>query len=159
MLLGLGAEAQFIDVVDNLAQVVAALNLVLDLTEYLPNLVFDGVRAARLLLEAVQVGKELPADEVPEVVAGAGLVVIEFAVLALGCGPAFPSVGLVEDGGVFLAFQRGFASLVLLKIVEVLEEEQPRSLLRVVEFGRAARLFPEHVVDVFEDLFEHVRTC
>jgi hypothetical protein len=60
VLLGLGAEAQFVDMVDDLAQVVAALNLVLDLAENLPNLVFDGVRAARLLLEAVQVGKELP---------------------------------------------------------------------------------------------------
>ena len=39
--------------------VVAALNLVLDLTEYLANLVLDGVRSARLLLEAVQVGEEL----------------------------------------------------------------------------------------------------
>jgi hypothetical protein len=46
------------------------LNLVLDLAEYLPNLVFDGVRAARLLLETVQIGKELPVYKVAEVVAG-----------------------------------------------------------------------------------------
>ena len=60
VLLGLRAEVQFVNVVDDLAQVVATLNLVLDLAENLPNFVFDGVRAGRLLLEAVQVGKELP---------------------------------------------------------------------------------------------------
>ena len=57
VLLGLRTEAQFVDVVDDLAQVVAAGNLVLDLPEYLPDLVFDGVRPACLLLEAVEVGE------------------------------------------------------------------------------------------------------
>ena len=57
VLLGLRAEAQFVDVVDDLAQVVAALNLVLNLAEDFADLVFDGVRPGRLLLEAVQVGE------------------------------------------------------------------------------------------------------
>ena len=99
VLLGLRAEAQFVDVVDDLAQVVAALDLVLDLAEDFADLVFDGVRPAGLLLEAVQVGEELLVDEVAQVVAGQGLVVVELAVLALGRGPAFPAVGLVEDVG------------------------------------------------------------
>jgi hypothetical protein len=43
VLLGLRAEAQLVDMVDDLAQVVAALNLVFDLAEDLPDLVFDGV--------------------------------------------------------------------------------------------------------------------
>ena len=59
VLLGLRAEAQLVDVVDDLAQVVAALDLVFDLAEDLADLVFDRVRPAGLLLEAVQVGKEL----------------------------------------------------------------------------------------------------
>src|SRR5271157_3611893 len=155
--LGLGAEVQLVDLVDNLAQVVAALNLVLDLAEYLPNLVFDSVRAARLLLEAVQVGKELPVHEVAEVVAGQGLVVVEFAVLALGRGPAFPAIGLVEDVGVFLAVQRGFGALVLLKVVEVFQEQQPGGLLGVIELSSAASFFPRDVINVFEGLFEHMR--
>ena len=107
VLLGLRAEAQLVDVVDDLAQVVAALDLVLDLAEDLADLVFDGVRPAGLLLEAVQVGEELLVDEVAEVVAGQRLVVVELAVLALGRGPAFPAVGLVEDEGVLLPLQRG----------------------------------------------------
>ena len=59
MLFGLRTEPQFVDVVDDLAEVVAALNLVLDLAEDLTDLVLDGVRPAGLLLEAVQVGEEL----------------------------------------------------------------------------------------------------
>jgi hypothetical protein len=89
-------------VVDDLAHVVAALDLVLDLSEDFSDLVFDGVRAAGLLFEPVQVRKELVVDEVAEVVAGQRLVVIERAVLALWRGPAFPAVRLVEDVAVLL---------------------------------------------------------
>ena len=107
VLFGLRAEPQFVDVVDDLAQVVAAVDLVFDLAEDFPDLVFDGVRPAGLLLEAVQVGEELLVDEVAQVVAGHRLVVVELAVLALGRGPAFPAIRLVEDVGVFLPLQRG----------------------------------------------------
>ena len=155
VLLGLRAEAQFVDVVDDLAQVVAALDLVLDLAEDLADLVFDGVRPGGLLLEAVQVGEELAVDEVAQVVAGQGLVVVDLAVLVLRRGPAFPAVRLVEDEGVFLPLQRGFVGLVLLQPVEVFQEQQPGGLLGVVELGGAAGLFPEDVVDVLEGLFKH----
>ena len=69
VLLGLRAEAQFVDVVDDLAQVVAAVNLVLDLAEDLADLVLDGVRPAGLLLEPMQIRKQLLIDEVAQVVA------------------------------------------------------------------------------------------
>jgi hypothetical protein len=57
-------------VIDDLAEIVAARNLVSDLSENLPDLVFDGVRPAGLLRESVQVGKKLLVDEVPEIVTG-----------------------------------------------------------------------------------------
>ena len=47
MLLGLRSEAQFVNVINNFTQVVAALNLVLYLTENFPDLVLDRVRATR----------------------------------------------------------------------------------------------------------------
>ena len=75
VLLGLRAEAQLVDLVDDLAHVVAALDLVLDLAEDLADLVLDRVRPGGLLLEAVQVGKQLAVDEVAQVVAGQGDVV------------------------------------------------------------------------------------
>ena len=59
VLFDLRAEAQFVDVVDDVAQGVAAADLVLDLAEDLADLVLDGVRPARALLEAVQIGEEL----------------------------------------------------------------------------------------------------
>ena len=155
VLLGLRAEAQLVDVVDDLAEVVARLDLVFDLAEDLADLVLDGVRPGRLLLEAVQVGEELAVDEVAQVVAGQGLVVVDLAVFVLGGGPGFPAVGLVEDEGVFLPFEGGFVGLVLLQPVEVFQEQEPGGLLGVVEFGRAAGFFPENVVDVLEGLFEH----
>ncbi|MCK6493374.1 MAG: hypothetical protein L6Q34_08075 [Nitrospira sp.] len=55
--------------VDDLAQVVAALDLVFDLAEDFADLVLDGVRLAGLLLETVQVGKELQVDELRQIAA------------------------------------------------------------------------------------------
>jgi hypothetical protein len=82
--------------------------------------------------------------------------VVEFAFLVLGCGPAFPSVRLVEDVSVFIAVQRGLGGLVLLQIVEIFQEQQPGCLLGVVELSSAASFFPKNIVDVFEGLFEHI---
>jgi hypothetical protein len=70
VLLGLRAEAQLVDVVDDLAQVVAAGDLVLDLPEDLADLVLDRVRAARPLLELPQIRKERVVDEIAQVIAG-----------------------------------------------------------------------------------------
>ncbi len=102
VLLGLRTKTQFVDVVEDLLQVVAAFDLVLDLPENLPDLVFDRVRPARLLREAVQVRKQLLIDEVAQVVAGHRLVVVNQSVLAFGSGPAFPALLFFEDESVFL---------------------------------------------------------
>jgi hypothetical protein len=99
----LRAETQLVDVVDDFAKVVAAVNLVFDFAKNLADFVFDRVGAAGLLLEAVEVGKQLLVDEIAAVVAGEGLVVVDLAGLVLGSGPGFPTIGLVEDVGVALA--------------------------------------------------------
>ena len=149
------ARARLLSVVDDLAKVVAALNLVLDLTEDLADLVFDSVRAGRLLPEAMQMGEELSVHEVPEIIAGGGLVVVEITVFSLGRGPNSQLIRLVEDVGVSFAFQRVFAAFVLLKIVQVFQEEQPGNLLGVIEFRRASSFFPKDILNVFKGLFEH----
>ena len=152
---GLRAETQFVDVVDDVAQDVAAVDLVLDLAEDLADLVLDGVRPGGLQLEALQIGKELAVDEVPQIVARQRLVVIQLAVSALGRGPAFPAVLIIEDEGVGPSFQFGLHGLVLLEAVEVFEEQQPGGLFRIVQFTGATGFFAEGVVDIFEGLFEH----
>ena len=141
--------------VDDLAQVIAAGDLVFDFSKDLPDFVFDGVRVATLLRELAQVGKEFVIDEVEEVVAGQGFVVVELAIGIFGCGPALPSVRLVEDEGVLLPLQLGLHCLVLFQIINVFQKQQPGGLLGVVQLGGATGLFPENVIDVFESLFEH----
>jgi hypothetical protein len=88
---------ELVHVVDDLAEVVAALDLVADLTEDFADFVFDGVRPAGALLEAVEVGAELEVDEVPEVVAGERLVVVDLAAFSLRGRPFRPAVGGIED--------------------------------------------------------------
>ena len=122
ILFRLGLEAQFVDVVDDLPQVVAALDAVFDLAEDLANLVFDGVRPGGFLLEGVQVREQFLIDEGEQVVAAQGGVVVDLAVFALGRCPAFPPVWLVEDVGVFLAVQLGFGGFVAFEGVEVFQE-------------------------------------
>jgi hypothetical protein len=51
VLLGLGLEAEAVDVVDDLAQIVAALDAVLNLAEDFADFVFDGVRAVAFCLK------------------------------------------------------------------------------------------------------------
>ena len=102
MLFGLRAEAELIDVVDDLAEVVAAGDLVLDLAEDLADFVFERVGAGGFLLEAVEIGEELPVDEVAEVVACQRDVVVDLSVF-LGSGPG-PSAELpIENRLVLLA--------------------------------------------------------
>ena len=57
VLLGLGTEAQLVDMVDDLAQVVAALDLVLDLAEDLADLVLDRVGSAGFLFKGLQINE------------------------------------------------------------------------------------------------------
>ena len=141
--------------VDDLPQVVAALDAVFELAEDLANLVFDGVRPGGFLLEGVQVGEQFLIDEGEQVVAAQGGVVVDLPVFAPGRCPAFPPVWLVEDVAVFLAVQLGFGAFVAFKGVQVFQEQQPRGLFSVVEFTGAAGVFPEDVVDVLEGLFKH----
>ncbi|MBB5330071.1 hypothetical protein HDF14_003704 [Edaphobacter lichenicola] len=68
VLFGLGAKAQLIDVIDDLAQVIATPNLVFDLAEDLANLVFESIWTASLCRKAVQIWKELPAHKVVQVI-------------------------------------------------------------------------------------------
>ncbi|MGB8474154.1 MAG: hypothetical protein WCE61_08730 [Candidatus Acidiferrum sp.] len=52
----------------------------------------------------------------------------------------------------------GVGGALLLERFEIFEEEEPGSLLDVVELGGAAGFLAEDIVDVFEDLFEHGAT-
>ena len=154
VLLRLGAQAQAIEPIDDFAQVVAAADLVAQFAEDLADLVFDRVRPAGALLEALQVGEQLRIHKVAQVVAGEGGVVIQLAAGVLRRRPAAPAVGLLQDGAVGAALQGGHGGPVVFEPVEVLEEQQPGGLLRVVELGAAAGLLAQAIVDGAERLLE-----
>ena len=125
MLFGLRAEAQLVDVIDDFAQVVAAVNLVFDLAKYLADLVFNRVRPAGFLFEAVQIRKQRAIHKIAQVVASARLVVIELAARILRRSPSFPAVRQVKDVGVFFAFELRFGRFVFFQPVKKFEEQQP----------------------------------
>ena len=155
VLLHLRPETQLVDVVNDLAQVVAAGNLVFDLAENLADFVFNGARPGGPLREIVEIGKELLVDEILQVIARERGIVVKLAVRSLGRGPALPAVGLFEFVGVCLPAEGGLVGAVLLQAVEILQKQQPRGLFRVIQLGRASRLFPEDVVYILEGLLKH----
>ena len=63
--------------------------------------------------------------------------------------------GYQECGCIFFLQGGSFGRLVGLQGVEVFQKEEPRGLLRVIEFAGATGVFPEDITDVFEGLFEH----
>ena len=144
--------------VDDFAEVIAALNLVLDLAEDLPDLVFDGVRPGRALLEAVEVGKERLVDEVAEVIAPLERCCGRACHPCLSARPSFPSGRACRGYRCRSSLQRRLIGEVLLEAVEVFQEQQPGRLLGIVELGRASCLLPQDVVDVLEGLFKHGST-
>ncbi len=141
--------------IENDFEVVATGDLVFDFAEDFADFVFDRVWAGGFLLQGLEVREDRTVDEINEVVAGLGLVVVEFAGFVFRSGPGFPAALLFEDVGVAFAVESGFVGPVLFEAVEVFQEDEQGGLFGVVEFGGAAGLFAEDVVDVFEGLFEH----
>ena len=97
MLLVLAAEGYLVDQLQRIAQRIARIETVLDLAEYLADLVFDGIGRGRALLEALQIGEQRLVDIVDQVRSGQRLVVIEFAVRILGRGPDAPAMIRIDD--------------------------------------------------------------
>ena len=58
MLLRLSAEPKFVDSFDNLAEIVAAVDLILGFAKNFTNLVFDGVWSRSPPFETLQIGKQ-----------------------------------------------------------------------------------------------------
>ncbi len=121
---GLRAEAELVGVVDDFAEVVAALNLVFDFAEDFADFVFDGVGAAGPLLETMKVRKKFGAYEVAQVVAGFCFVVVYLAALAFRRGPFVPAVGLVEQESILFSVEGGFIGFVLFEGVEVFQKQE-----------------------------------
>jgi hypothetical protein len=62
VLLRLRAEPELVDVIDDLPEVVPALDAILNLPEYFPDLVLDRIRTRRPQLEPLQIREKLPTE-------------------------------------------------------------------------------------------------
>jgi len=134
VLLGARLELELVDEVDDLAEVVAGLEPVLELAEDLADLVLDRIGAVGIGLKLLEIGIELVVDEVLEVVAGHGVDEVDFSVF-LGRGPDRPAEFLLDDRGVGNALELCGHLLSRLKVLEVLEKENPGGLFHVIELA------------------------
>ncbi|MNN67108.1 hypothetical protein D3C81_1827260 [compost metagenome] len=104
MFLHLGAKTQLVDGVNDIAQGVATADLVFNLAEDFANLVLDGIRPARPLLEPFQIGEQFFIDKFHQIVTGHGHVVVNLAIGIFGGGPARPAIARQQDRGIGPAF-------------------------------------------------------
>jgi len=154
MLFGIGTKAEFINPVNHLAQVIAALDTVFQLAEDLANLVLDGGGALRRGLESFQVGKKLTVNKILEVIAGRRPVMVNLAISGFWRCPRLPAGPRTQQRDVWFAGELRSNLLLLFKIVKVLEKEYPRGLLNVVELTAAACVFVEDIVNILECLLK-----
>ncbi len=156
MLFFLRAEPQRIHQLQRIAQAVATTELVLNLTEYLADLVFDSIRPGSPLPEALEMGKQHIINKGNQVVTGQRGIVIKRTVGRFRGSPLRPLVLTFDDEVVRLADQLRRHRPFLLQVVQVLEKQHPRRLLGVVQLGRTARFFPENIIDIFKGLLKHL---
>ena len=123
MLFLLRTKAKHVNLIDDVAEVVSALKLVVYLSEYLADLVFNGVQARSAALETFEIWEELGVNEVLEIIAGHRTVEIGLAISTFGRGPGAPAKSLFEDKCVAFAVEFCFRLLFALKGIEVLEKE------------------------------------
>jgi len=136
-------------------QDVAAMDLVLYLTKNLADFVLNSVRPAGFLLEAVEVWEKLLINESQQVITGQGLVMVNLAVFILWRCPRIPAVLLIENVRVFLPVELGLHNLIVFQRIKVFQEEQPGSLLRIIQFTRTTSILPEDIIDILKSLFKH----
>ncbi len=151
----LAAEVELVDDLQCVAQRVARAKAVGDLGEDLADLVFQRVRIVRGVAKGLQVGKQLAVDELDQVLAGARGIEVRRAVLVAGCGPGLPAVGRVEDGRVLAPLQLCLVGPLLLHVVEVLEKQQPRGLLGVIQLRSQPLVVAHDAIEVVEGVFKH----
>lgn len=101
-----------------------------------------------------EVLEELIAHEGSQVVVCSRRIVVE-AALHLGRSPAVPLELAADDRLVRLPVELGPVPPLGLEVVEVLEEENPGSLLDVVQFVADPFLSPEDALDAVEGALVH----
>ena len=89
-----------------------------------------------------------------QVVTGQRCREVQHAILLRG-GPRAPAVVVGKDARVVAAGEDGLGFPLRFKRIEVLQKEQPRGLLDVVELGGAPCILAQHVVDAIEDVAAH----
>ena len=140
--LSLRLETQLVYQVNDPSQVVATLHFIAQFTEDLTDLVFDRVGIIGSGREALQVRKKLVFHKVNQVGSGQGFVVVDLAVAIAWCCPGFPLILGSDDRLIGLAHQLSGELLLLLEVVEVFKEEDPGSLLDIIELAAAAGILP-----------------
>ena len=148
------AELEAVGEVDDFAEGVAALDAEGQLVEDFTNFVLNGVGGCSASFERLQVRPEAVLDELVQVVAGQRRRVVQHAILLRG-GPCAPTVFFGENARVAAAGEDGFSFALRFERVEVLQKEQPRGLLDVVELGGAPCVLAQFVVDALEDVAAH----
>ena len=148
-----GLEAESVHLLQDVAEVVAALDAVTDFGEDDTNLDFDGLRAT-CLTELAEVREEFSVDKVNQIVTNKGIGHVVLSGRVTGHCPIVPAVAFGNDGFVGLVLQFCCELTGFLKVVQIFEEQNPRGLLYVIKFAGAAFVGTQAVIQVLNCLLE-----
>ncbi len=127
---------------NHLAQVVSALNAVLQLRKDLPDLVIDRIRMFRIRLELLEIRKQLHIHKIDQIIARHRLVMVQLPILILRRRPLLPAKLTRNDRRVTLSRQLRRILFIFLEISQIFQEQNPRSLLHVIQLTGTPRVFP-----------------
>ena len=122
---------------NHLAQVVSALNAVLQLRKDLPDLVIDRIR-----LELLEIRKQLHIHKIDQIIARHRLVMVQLPILILRRRPLLPAKLTRNDRRVTLSRQLRRILFIFLEINQIFQEQNPSSLLHVIRLTGTPRVFP-----------------
>src|SRR5690625_6166301 len=116
-------KRQLIHMIDHIPHDIPALNFILQLREYLPDLILDGLRVINMIFfKFLEVGKQLSIYKDYQVIVGYSLIMIQLSVFIYRMCPGCPSVLFIKDILVLLTLQLSLIGLLIFKVIQILQK-------------------------------------
>ena len=118
-------EVESIHEREDLTEIVATRDTILEFREYLSDLIFDRLRVLSIMTKILQVGKELLIDEVDEIFSDENEMMVDLPILSLRYCPSIPLELWSDEWTVFSTREDRDITTIPFEIIKILQEEDP----------------------------------
>jgi len=110
---------------------------------------------SRIVTEVFEIWEEFMIHKINQIFPDHGGMMIDFSFESFWDCPSIPLEFWSNERSIVLSCECGSITTVRFKIIEILEEKNPRTLLDIVELTSTSSIFMEDIIDISEGLFEH----